>query len=94
MNEHITYPNMLNPTLTIDETWVSLYMPLQRDQARVWLVPGEKQPQVVSAIIYGRNRIPILAIEWDEITFFEIKGEGEIVNAKAYINFQESKVPD
>ena len=33
-------------TITIDETWISLYRPPKKDQAREWLRKGEKSISV------------------------------------------------
>ncbi|CAH2101226.1 unnamed protein product [Euphydryas editha] len=41
-------PSRLEHTVAIDETWVNLYRPPEKDQTKVWLATGEKQPSVVS----------------------------------------------
>ena len=33
----------LTHTVSIDETWVSFYRPLEKDQTKEWRKPGEKK---------------------------------------------------
>ena len=40
--------SLIDRTLAIDETWVSLYMQPQRDQARSWRNKGEDPPEIVT----------------------------------------------
>ena len=54
--------SLINRTLSIDETWLTLYMQPERDQARSWSTKDENPSQIVLQSNYQRKRMLIL--EW------------------------------
>ena len=87
-------PGVINRTLAIDETWVSLGAAPNKDQARYWLAPGEELPEIVSDNIHGCKRMLILALDWMGVAFYELLDEKETVTGERYKKFLENKIPD
>ncbi len=64
--------NLLGRLVAIDESWVALYSPLARDQMRFWLEPGAAALNVPLPELHERNRLMIMAMDWDGVAFFFI----------------------
>ena len=77
----------LQHTITIDETWISLYRPPEKDQAREWLRKGEKSTSVTVSYRYGPEVILICATNIKGIYYYEFLDEKEMVNATTYLQF-------
>ncbi|CAH2101227.1 unnamed protein product [Euphydryas editha] len=80
-------PSRLEHTVAIDETWVNLYRPPEKDQTKVWLATGEKQPSVVVKSRFGPKLILVLAMDFNGICYYELLGQHETVNHSRYIQF-------
>jgi hypothetical protein len=85
--------SLLERTFTVDETWVSLYMAPDRNQARSWKKAGEKLEQVVSQNIHGDKRMLIMAMDFHGIAFWKIMPVNTTVDGNSYKSFLEEKVP-
>lgn len=79
--------SLLKRTLTIDETWVKLYMEPDRDQRRQWLKEGEQIEPTLCENTYGQKRMLIMAMDFDGIAYYELLPERQTVNAEVYIGF-------
>lgn len=77
----------LEHTVAVDETWVSLYRPPERDQARQWLRSGEASTSVVVPNSYGPKVHVILAMDFRGICYYEIMPQNETVKAPQYLAF-------
>lgn len=88
------HKKLLNRTLAIDETWVSMYTPPSRDKAKFWLKPGEQLPILPQQEKHERKRMLIMAMDINGIAFWELCEEGSIVNAEVYKNFLERNIPN
>lgn len=53
---------ILKRTVSIDESWVALYMQPDKTQAAAWLYPGEKPKPVPKQNIHGANRMLIIGM--------------------------------
>lgn len=78
---------ILKRTVSIDETWVSLYMEPDRHQARAWHFPGEPVEQIPAQNIHGEKRMLIMAMSSDGIAFWELLPEKTTVNGQIYRDF-------
>lgn len=85
--------SLIRRTLTIDETWVSLYMAPDRAQAKVWLGPDEPGPSHVRQEIHGNKRMLIMAMDHDGIAFWRLLPEKTTVTAEIYRNFLNEEIP-
>ncbi len=88
------HPRLLRQTLALDETWVVLYRPFERDQRRFWLCTGEEPPQVPKQKMHERKRMLLVAMEFDGIAYYHLYEEGETVNAERYRDFLSKIIPD
>lgn len=79
--------SLLNRTLAIDETWVSLYMQPQRDQIRSWRNKNEDPPEFVLQSKYERKRMLILAMDFQGVAYWKLCAPKEIVTSEVYKNF-------
>ena len=77
----------LQHTITVDETWISLYRQPEKDQAREWLGKGEKATSVTVADRYGPKVMLICAMDITGICYYEFLDEKETVNATRYLQF-------
>lgn len=82
----------LEHTVAIDETWVSLYRPPERDQAREWCRPGEASSSVVLPTRFGRKVMLIVALDIHGICYYEILAEKGTVTARRYLEFLQNLV--
>lgn len=80
---------ILQRTISIDESWVSLYMQPNRDQARSWQYPGEQPETVPRENIHGDKRMLIMAMSWDGIAFWELLPPKTTVTGEVYRGFLE-----
>lgn len=78
----------------MDESWVSLYSPPQRDQTKFWLKPDEKAPQISDTDLHSNKRMLIIAMDEHGIAFLELCEENERVNAERYLLFLNKWVPN
>lgn len=86
---HKKTKNLINRTLAIDETWVSLYMEPDRNQKRLYLYPGEEPKPTVHQNIHVNKRLLIMAMDFNGIAFYEILEEKQTLNSNLYIEFLE-----
>ncbi|XP_015793258.1 histone-lysine N-methyltransferase SETMAR-like [Tetranychus urticae] len=86
-------PDCLKKTVTIDETWVSLYMAPDRNQQRQWVYPGEEPEPVTKENIHGNKRMLIMGVDWNGIAFWELLPEKTTVTADVYKSFLVDKLP-
>lgn len=84
----------IEKTLTIDETWVSLYMSPTRSQRRSWAFPGEPGPSVPVANIHAPKRMLILAMDQNGIAFYKLYPPKTTVNSTNYIEFLNENIPN
>ena len=75
----------LTHTVAIDETWVSLHRPPERDQARQWLQQGEMPSSVAVPNRYGPKVMMILAMDIRGICYYEILSDKEKMDAPRYL---------
>ncbi|CAH2105819.1 unnamed protein product [Euphydryas editha] len=80
-------PSRLEHTVAIDETWVNLFRPTEKDQTKVWLATGEKRPSVVSKSRFVPKLILVLAMDFNGICYYELLDQHETVNHSHYIKF-------
>jgi histone-lysine N-methyltransferase SETMAR len=81
------HPKLLDRTLAIDESWVRLYSPPDRDQQRFWLKPGEASPEIVAPELRERKAMLILAMDKNGVAFWHLCPEGQTVTAEVYRDF-------
>jgi transposase len=79
--------SLINRTLAIDETWLSLYMQPQRDQVRSWRNKNEKPPEFVQQSNYERNRMLILAMDSQGVAYWKLCEPKKTVTSEVYKNF-------
>ena len=77
----------LEHTVAVDETWVSLNRPPERDQAREWRKPGEKPTTVVVPNRFGRKVMMALAMDFNGICYYEILDRNEKMDSARYLEF-------
>jgi hypothetical protein len=87
------HPNLLDRTLTIDETWVSLYSPPTRDQQRFWLRRDEQSPKIPAGDFRQKKRMLILAMDIKGVAFFHLCAEGQTVTSEVYRDFLDAHIP-
>ena len=80
----------LQHTVTIDDTWISLLKPLEKDQAKQWKRSDEKLKQVAVADRHGKKYMMILALDINGICYYEILDQIETVNSQRYLTFLEN----
>jgi hypothetical protein len=68
---------LLRSIVAIDETWVSLYTPPQRDQRQFWLPRRVTAPEIPNKEIRERKRLLVLAMDFDGVAFYELLNENE-----------------
>lgn len=79
--------SLINRTLAIDESWLSLYMEPQRDQSRSWRNKEETQPEIVHQSNYQRKRMLILAMDFQGVAYWKLCAPKETVTSEVYKNF-------
>lgn len=77
----------LEHTVTIDETWMSLHRPPEKDQAREWLKEGEEPTSVAGFDRYGPKVMAIVAMDINGICYSELLAQKETVTAARYLAF-------
>ena len=85
--------SLLKRTLTIDETWLSLYMSPNKDQAKTWRFPGEEPDQQVNDQRFGIKRMLVMAMDFYGICFYWLLDEKQTVDAECYKNILNVKIP-
>lgn len=85
---------LLDRTISIDETWVSLYMRPNRDQACSWTYPNEQPMNELQQNIHFNKRMLIMCMDINGIAFWELLPEKTTVNAQTYVNFLNNYVPN
>ena len=85
---------LLQKTVTIDETWVSLYMAPDRNQQRSWAYPGEEVERTTAENIHGNKRLLIMAMDWDGICFWQLLPPKTTVNWQVYKKFLVEYLPN
>lgn len=85
--------NLLKRTLTIDESWVALYMAPDRSQSRSWVLPGEQPETQVLQNIHGPKRLLIMAMDFYGIAFWKLLPEKSTVTAEVYKEFLDEYIP-
>ena len=83
---------LLERTITIDETWVSLYMAPNKDQSAQWLFPGEQPQQVVAQNIHQEKRMLIMAMDFNGIAFYGLLPQKTTVTGEVYTSFLREKM--
>ena len=78
---------ILQRTVSIDESWVSLYMQPDRNQARSWQFPGEQAEALPDENIHGDKRMLIMAMSIEGIAFWELMPPNSTVNGEVYRDF-------
>lgn len=78
----------LRRTISIDESWLALYMKPDRSQARQYLYPGEDPEEVPRHNIHGHKRMLIMALDFNGIAFWKLCPEKTVVNGDLYKNFE------
>ena len=84
---------LLKSIVAIDESWVSLYTPPQRNQRQFWLPRGAAAPEIPNVEIHERKRLLILAMDFDGVAFYELLNENETLNSNRYLSFIEEYIP-
>ena len=79
--------SLINRTLAIDETWLSLDMVPQRDQSRTWRKKNENKPEIVRRKNSQRKRMLILEMDSQGVVYWKLLGDRETVNSEVYKNF-------
>jgi [histone H3]-lysine36 N-dimethyltransferase SETMAR len=82
----------LKRTITLDETWVSLYMSQDRSQSRVWVRQEEKPPIIVKDNIGKNKRMLIMSMDFNGIAFWDLLPEKTVVNAEFYRNYLDENI--
>lgn len=93
LQEYSKHPKRLKKTFSVDETWVSLYMEPDRNQARVYLYPGEEPPNIPRANIHATKRMLIMAVDFNGIAFWKLQPEKSSVTGEAYVSFLKENLP-
>lgn len=86
------HPKLLDRTLAIDESWIPMSSTATRDQAKSWMLPGEKRPTFVRPELRERKRMLIMAMDRTGIAFWELLDEKKTVTAEVYCDFLERHV--
>lgn len=94
LRTHNRNPTRLQRTISIDETWVRLYMEPDRNQARSWVYSGEDPEPMAREELHGAKRMLIVAMDWDGIAFYELLGSGTTVNGQVYKDFLCKHIPE
>jgi len=77
----------LSHTVAIDETWVSLYRPPEKDQSKQWLRRGEKPKSMAVPDRFGSKVMIILAMDIRGICYYEILNQNEKIGFARYLEF-------
>jgi hypothetical protein len=85
---------LLDRTLAIDETWVLLYQPPNKDQQRFWLEKGAEAPRIVAQELRTKKAMLIFALDFEGVAFWHLCEEGQTVNSELYREVLAAKVPD
>ena len=73
--------------MAIDETWITLYMQPQRDQARSWRNKGEDPPEIVTKSTYHGKIMLILAMDYNGVAYWKLCELKQTVTSEVYKNF-------
>ena len=79
--------NLINRTLAIDETWLSLYMQPQRDQVWFWKNKNEESPEFLQQSNYKRIRMLILAMDFQGVAYWKLYEPKKTVTSEGCKNF-------
>lgn len=85
--------NLLERTLSIDETWVALYMEPSHDQRGVWIGRGEAPPHVPRESRNAEKRMLIMALDYNGIAFYKLLPHKTTVDANLYMQFLCDYIP-
>lgn len=77
----------LQRTVAIDESWISLNRPPERDQSKEWRRSGEAASTVAAAKPFGSKRMLILALDFKGVCYYELLAEKETVDGSRYLEF-------
>lgn len=93
LQDYSKHPDRLRRTFSVDETWVSLYMEPDRNQAKVYLYPGEETPEMPHANIHAAKRMLIVAMDFEGIAFWKLMKPKTTINGESYVAFLKEKLP-
>lgn len=85
---------LLKRTLTIDESWVSLYSPLTKDMAMQWLLPGKAPKPMASQGLRTPKRMLILAMDCNGIAFWKLCEGDKTVTSEVYQAFLDKYIKE
>ena len=77
----------LKHKLTIDETWISLYRPPEKDQTKEWRMKGERQTQMAVLNRYQPKLMMFMAMDDHGIVGYQLFEEKQTVDGKVNIEF-------
>ena len=77
----------LEHTLTIYETWISLYRPPEKDQTKEWRMKGERLTQVAVPNRYQPKLMMVMAMDDDGIAGYQLLEEKQTVDGQVYLEF-------
>lgn len=92
IREYNRQKSRLEHTVAIDETWVYLNRPVEKDQAKEWRTTAENPTQVPQLNRYSQKVIMILAMDIKGICYYEILDENQSVNQQRYLEFLKSLI--
>lgn len=93
LSNYQKHKELLNRTLALDESWVSLYMQPQRDQLGPGSSGGSHALSVPRESIHKDKRMLLLAMDFDGIAWYHICEEKETVTAELYKSILEREIP-
>lgn len=92
VREYNRQKTRLEHTVTIDETWISLNRPPEKDQVKEWRLQGERPTPVSRPDRYSPKVMMILAMDFNGICYYEILDEKQTVNKDRYIEFLDNLI--
>lgn len=84
---------LIKRTVSIDETWVSLYMEPDKSQARGWYQADEQPNEISRQNIHANKRMLIMGMDFGGIAFYELLPEKTTVDGNVYKKFLEKHIP-
>uniref|UniRef100_A0A158P5I0 Mos1 transposase HTH domain-containing protein n=1 Tax=Tetranychus urticae TaxID=32264 RepID=A0A158P5I0_TETUR len=91
---HKKTPTIIQRTVSIDETWVSLYMEPDKNQMREWRRSDEPPSKAPKQNIHGEKRMLIMAMDFTGIAFWELLPEKTTVTGEVYRKFLGKHLPN
>ena len=82
----------LEHTIAVDETWVSLNRPPERDQAREWLYEGESSTSLSLPSRFGPKVMIAMAMDIKGICYYEVLDAKEKMDAPRYLTFLKNLI--